>query len=299
MTHLIQDLDKKGLIHPPRWLPDNCHFLTVMGSIAYGCNEDTSDFDLYGWCIPERDVIFRHLAGNLEGFGTQLPVFDQWQEHGIFDQDALGGKGRTYDFQVFNIVKYFNLLMQNNPNIIDSCFTAQDCIINISRTGLIVREHRKMFLHKGSYHKFCGYLHSQIHKAGSNKRTGKRKELHEKYGTDVKFLYHCVRLAHEIEQILTEGDLDLRRHSEHLKAVRKGEISEEEVRKWVAEKEKFLEKAYEDSKLPWGPDEPKIKELLLHCLEEHYGSLDKCIVRQDKESVALREIRQILDKAGY
>lgn len=26
---LLQDLEKKKLIHPPEWLPDNCYYLTV------------------------------------------------------------------------------------------------------------------------------------------------------------------------------------------------------------------------------------------------------------------------------
>lgn len=34
-----------------------------------------------------------------------------------------------------------------------------------------------------------------------------------------------------------------------------------------------LEKLYTESKLPYSPDEEKLKALLLACLEEHYGSL--------------------------
>ena len=52
------------------------------------------------------------------------------------------------------------------------------------------------------------------------------------------------------------------------------------------------------SKLPYKPDEKKIKELLLNCLEHHYGNLSNCIVLQDRYVEGLKDIRGILDKLG-
>jgi hypothetical protein len=65
---------------------------------------------------------------------------------------------------------------------------------------------------------------------------------------------------------------------------------------WATEKEAQLEKVYVDSKLPWGPDEDKIKNLLLECLEMHYGSLEKCIVNPDVAIVALREVSDVIER---
>lgn len=131
-------------------------------------------------------------------------------------------------------------------------------------------------------------------KDGINKTT--RFEARKSHNADLKFLYHVVRLLDECEQILTEADLDLRRSKEHLKAIRRGEISEEEIRLWFSAKEKQLEQVYTDSKLSWGPDEEKIKKLLVDCLEHHYGSLSGCLVMPNIATLALREIRDILDK---
>jgi hypothetical protein len=61
-------------------------------------------------------------------------------------------------------------------------------------------------------------------------------------------------------------------------------------------KEKELEILYAESKLPHAPDEGKIKNLLLQCLEHHYGSLDKCIVNPDAAVTALREIQEVLER---
>ena len=111
-----------------------------------------------------------------------------------------------------------------------------------------------------------------------------------------KFAYHVVRLLDEIEQILAEGDLDIRRNRAQLKSIRRGDVPEEEIYRWASEKEKSLEKLYEESKLPWGPDEKAVKRLLLACLEEHWGSIDGCVVTDDHPILALREIADVIDR---
>jgi uncharacterized protein len=296
---LLQDLEKKKLINPPSWLSDNTQYLTIMGSTAYATATDSSDFDIYGFTIPRIEMIFPHLNGEIDGFGRQKQRFEQWIDHNIIDPDAQAGKGREYDLQVFNIVRYFHLALENNPNIIDSLFTSVECVLHSTQVANLVRENRKLFLHKGIVHKLRGYAMSQLHKAGSQTREGKRKEQVEKLGWDSKFLSHVVRLAHQAQDILEDHDLDLRRHKEHVKAVKRGEVSLEDVRKWFEEKERTLEKLYQTSTLRYEPDEGKIKALLLHVLEIHYGSLDKCIYQTGKSEQALTDIREVLNRYGY
>jgi predicted nucleotidyltransferase len=60
-----------------------------MGSQAYGVNTDTSDLDIYGVCIPPKEMIFPHLAGEIPGFGQQIQRFEMWQEHKVMS-GALG-----------------------------------------------------------------------------------------------------------------------------------------------------------------------------------------------------------------
>ena len=263
-----------------------------MGSVAYGVAGDASDSDIYGFCIPRKDMLFPHLSGEIEGFGKPKARFAQWQEHHIKDAD------KEYDFSIYNIVKYFQLAMDNNPNMIDSLFTPEFCVQHITRVGVMVREARKLFLHKGSWHKFKGYAYSQLHKAEiKNPKPGsKRAVLVERYGCDVKFLYHVVRLVDEAEQILAEHDLDLQRNREQLKAIRAGEMSLREVQEWFGVKEKALAELYTTSTLRHEPDQAAIKQLLLHCLEEHYGSLEDCVVNPDAAVAALREADTVLNK---
>ena len=289
--NIVQNLENRNLIKPPKWLHHSIMYLVSAGSVAYGTNKDTSDRDIMGWCIPEKHDIFPHLRGEIMGFGRQHQRFDQYIQHGIEDKD----KGCSYDITVFSIVKYFNLVMENNPNCLETLFFPQDCVLHITEVGQLVRENRKLFVHKGLWHKHKGYSFSQLHKMSSQERTGKRLDNYNLYGFDTKFASHVVRLLLQAEQLLSTGDIDVRLHSDHLKAIRNGEVKEQEIRDWFSSKEKELEKLYHESKLPWGPDESAIKDLLLKCLEHHYGSLDKCVERLDKYEIATQKIREILD----
>jgi predicted nucleotidyltransferase len=293
-------LAERGYHKPPRWLPGTLQYETQMGSVAYGVSSDTSDVDLYGFCIPPREMIFPHLAGEIPGFGRQLKRFEQYQQHHIQSPDELGGKGRVYDVTIFSIVKFFQLAMENNPNMVDALFTPQTLVLTSTKVGNMVRENRRLFLHKGSWHKFKGYAYSQKNKMYTKVPTegSSRREAYEQQGYDVKAAYHCVRLMLQVEQILTEGNLDLMRHREQLKSIRRGEWTPEQISQFFQDKEQGLERVYNESTLRHAPDEEKIKELLLQCLEEHYGSLSGVIETPDRALEKLRRIKELCEEAG-
>jgi len=287
---VISRLSERGIAAPPPWLPLNVMYETYVGSSAYGLHGDLSDRDLLGFCIPPKDLVFPHLRGEIPGFGRQIKRFNQYQQHHLAE-GAL-----TWDITIYSIVRYFQLVMENNPNMIDSLFTARKHITCSTTIGEMVREKRKIFLHKGAWFKFRGYSFSQLHKIRTKNPIGNRKKIVDKYGYDVKFAYHVIRLLLEIEQILVEGDLDLERNNEILKSVRRGDWTQERVEDWFSAKESALEQQYLDSTLPNEPPGDKIKELLLNCLEHHYGSLSGVIQVRDRYANAIDEIQEIVDR---
>lgn len=291
---LIERLHSKGLIKPPSFVIGGTQYLTIMGSVAYAVSSDTSDMDIYGWCIPPKDMIFPHLNGEILGFGRQIKRFEQFQQHHINEKDH----GKEYDLNIYNIVKFFQLVMDNNPNMIDSLFTDQTCVLKSTKLSDHVRDNRRLFLHKGSWHRFKGYAYQQMHKMKIKNPdpNSNRYEMVKTYGYDVKFAYHVVRLLNEVEQILMEGDLDLRRNNDQLKAIRRGEWTMQQIEQYFVDKEKGLEQLYLDSKLPKYPDEEKIKKVLLEVLEEHFGSLDGAIETKDHYRNILRQIQQLVSK---
>lgn len=348
MTLLTELYSKNLLNQPPPYVLNNTQYLTIMGSEAYGVKSDSSDIDIYGFCIPYKDIVFPHLSGEILGFGRQKKRFEQYQNHGIIDKE----NNKKYDIVIYNIIKYFHLTMECNPNMIDSLFTPQRCVLYANQLTNLVRENRKLFLSKLCLAKFKGYAYSQLHKLknksiieyvnlceklnipettsiteiedeimgkktlniynGNNKEDlftlqklakkiyqngniTKRLDSIKKYRYDTKFAYNIVRLLNECEQILLEEDIDLERNREQLKSIRRGDWSIKQINDYFNIKEKNIENIYAKSSLRIKPDENFIKQLLLKCLEMHFGSIDNCI-KVNKINNLVNDIENVLAK---
>lgn len=343
----VKELKKAEAITPPRFVYDQLHYEVIMGSFAYGVSSDTSDLDVYGFCVPPKSIVFPHTTGKyIFGYDPVKGNFEQWTEHHIKH------KNKEYDFTIYNIVKYFRLCADGNPNMVDSLFVPNRCVTHITQMGNLVRENRRLFLTKKCWHTFKGYAFSMLNKArnkikaeeitsirrfeaehdlgheitfdevekemkrrttistlknltneelktyyllykkGLNKT--KRFESQKIHNTDLKFLYHLVRLLGEVEQILLEGDLDLERNREQLKAIRRGDWTKERVEDYFETKEKDLESLYLKSNLPHGPDRDKIRDLLFECLEMH-GYKD-VMIKELNCGDLLNDIEDVLSK---
>lgn len=291
---LLHDLAAENLIHPPKWLPDTLAYLAIVGSESYGANlPGTSDQDLQGFCIPPKTDVFPHLAGEIPGFGTQKQRFGDWQEHHIHHKD------KEYDFAVYSIVKFFHLAMENNPNVLDIICVPDNCVKHITKVGQLVRDNRRVFFHAGCFHKFRGYASAQMAaiERGANRSNPKRAASIEAHGYDTKFLMHVMRLALECEQILLTGDLDLKRDSQFLLSVRRGDMTLEEGKAWWVSKARDLETAYTNCRaVPLEPDEDAIKRLLMQCLELHYGDLSQAVKLETPVERMLTELEALVSK---
>lgn len=294
MSSHVKILYEANIIRTPKWLPNNTMFEGITGSVAYGVSNDTSDMDIVGFCMPPKELMFPHLSGEIPGFGTQHKRFEQYQEYHIEVKEW----SKTFDITIYSIVKFFQLTMENNPNMVDALFLPRRCVLHSTPIYEKVRDNRNLFLHKGSWPKFKGYAYSQLHKinVGCNKQNPKRAESIAKYGYDVKFGYHIVRLLLEVEQILTEHTLDLSRNASVLKAIREGAWSLDKLKSWFEEKEEGLEKVYHNSTLRYTPNEQEIKNLLLEVIEMHYGNIPLELNVEAKAKSLIREMQELLER---
>jgi predicted nucleotidyltransferase len=293
MTSIVDKLHSQGLIKPPKFLVGGTQYEVIMGSFAYGVSSDTSDVDVYGFGIPPKEIVFPHTAGMIFEFDQNFPKFGQYQQHHI--KDPAGTK--EYDLNIYNVVKYFRLCANGNPNMIDSLFVPPNSIIHMTNIGTQLRENRHIFLSKKCWHTFKGYAYQQLNKIKkrTNSSNPKRAATIEKYGFDTKFGYNLVRLLNEVEQILTEGDIDLQRNREQLKDIRNGAWTLKQLEDYFVKKESELETLYTNSKaVPHSIREEEIKQLLVNILEEYYGNLEKCVTIVNKDTVKLNKIREIL-----
>ncbi|MCK9597012.1 nucleotidyltransferase domain-containing protein [Candidatus Pacearchaeota archaeon] len=268
------------------WIVDNMQYETIVGSYAYGCNVEESDFDIYAYTIPPKEFLVPNFYGYFYGFDKIIPSFDQYATNKKFKYKKMEAEGTVY-----NIVKYFRLIMENNPNMLDTLFTRNHLHTHNTNIGKIVIENRKLFVSKKSYHTFRGYASKQRENMIERNPSGKRKEIVDKFGYDVKYAAHLIRLLLECEQLLETGEMDLMRDKEILKSIRRGEWSSEKILDFFDRYEPRLDKLYESSKIQYEPDTKKIKDLLIWCLEEYYGDL-----RLTKNSNIADILNKIQDK---
>ena len=295
----LQRLTDRGLVKPPRWLPGNVQYETIMGSVAYGVSSDTSDVDVYGWAIPPKEDIFPHLRGEIPGFGKPgQAVRAVYQEHHVEDRDALAGHGphlRPDDLRHRQVLPPGD---GEQPERHRLAVHARDLrpaqhagsAISCGRTAGCSST-------RGPGPSSKGTPTSQLHKLAIKQPQGKRAELVAEHGFDTQVRLPR-RAAHRrgrddpaggghrppAQQRATQGDPPGR--------VDRGAAAGLVRREGVAPGAGSTPRA----RCGRRPDEPKIKALLITALEEHYGSLEGCVVDPDRAVVALRNIQAELER---
>ena len=131
---------------------------TYSGSIMYGTNRPDSDVDIRGVCFSPIEAI------------VGLSPFEQYKPSG---DEAIGFTSETFgiesdDIQIYSIGKFFKLLLDANPNIIELLFT--NSYLYNSATWLRICTNKKLFLSNKIIHTFSGYAYAQLVKIERHKR---------------------------------------------------------------------------------------------------------------------------------
>jgi uncharacterized protein len=203
----------------------------VIGSRAYGLNDEGSDTDRRGIYLPPAE---RH-----------------WSLAGVPEQLENHERQECY----WELRKFLILALKANPNILECLYSP--LVETATPLAQELLAMRSIFLSRLVYQTYNGYVMSQFKRLGQDLRT--RGELNWKHAM------HLLRLLLSGAGVLREGIVPLRveEHRERLLAVRRGAVAWDEIDAWRLQLHKDLDAAYATTHLPELPDYERANGFLI------------------------------------
>ena len=213
---------------------------SVVGSGVHGIAiAGTDDHDEMGVYIEPPEYVL--------GIGREREDFiSRTQPEGV-----RSGPGDV-DLVLYGLRKYLRLAMKGNPTALIPLYAPTSDLIVTSELGWELRDSRHWFLSQEAVERFLGYMHSQHERMlgrGKRNRVPNRPELIEKYGWDVKYGSHALRLAHQGWEIASRGTLTLPLEPEvreRVLSVKRGEVPRDEVSAEISALEAMVRASLDD-----------------------------------------------------
>ncbi len=203
-------------------LYDRVIFRCVIGSRAYGLDDDQSDTDYRGIFLPPAE-----LHWSLYGVPEQLECYET-QEH------------------YWEVQRFLVLALKANPNVLECLYTP--LVEQATPLADELLNMRSLFLSRLVYQTYNGYVMSQFKKLQSDLRNqGQVKGKH---------VMHLIRLLISGISVLRHGFVPVRvdEHRDQLLAIKRGEMAWEATEKWRLSLHAEFDRALSESKLPDRPN---------------------------------------------
>lgn len=219
---------------------------SVVGSGVHGIAiEGTDDHDEMGVYIEPPEWILG-VEKHREDYISRT------QPEGV-----RSGHGDT-DLVIYSLRKYLRLAIKGNPTVMLPLYAPAESLVIVTPLGEELRAMREAFLSQVAVERFLGYMRSQHERMlGQSKRNvPNRPELIEKYGWDVKYGSHALRLAHQGFEIASTGNLTLpmpARERERVLAVKRGEVARDEVSAEISRLESAVRSLLDEGGTPLPP----------------------------------------------
>lgn len=240
---------------------------TVVGSGVHGIAiAGTDDHDEMG--------VYIEPAGNVVGLRGSA-------QHYVFrtqPEGARSGPGDT-DLVSYSLHKYLRLATKGNPTALLPLYAPADALIVVTPLGEELRTLAPAVLSRAAVHRFLGYLGAQRQRllGHSRGKVPNRPELVERYGYDVKYASHALRLAYQGLEVARDARLTLPMPTverERVLAVKRGEVPRlEDVLAEIAEVQGQVEDLLASGKtpLPEEPDLAAISDWSTSAHRRHWG----------------------------
>ena len=241
--------------------PRDIIHLFVGGSQLHGAKvHGYDDLDIYG-CYIEPPT---HILGL------------RAMEHFVWSSGSDREKNTADDVDVtmYSLHRWGELILKGNPAILHFLYATNqsDC----RAWDRDIAPLRDKFLSKRSAEQYLGFAESQRMRLTGERgmgRHGQRPDLVEKYGFDVKFAMHYIRLLYECRELLKEKQLTLPRpelERTHLIGIRSGKYTQDEVFAVGRELKAECEELLAASDLPETPDVEEVSRILSSGYVQHW-----------------------------
>lgn len=239
---------------------------SVVGSGVHGIAiEGTDDHDEMGIYIEPPEYVL----------GVERQREDYiWRTQ---PEGVRSGHG-DIDLVLYSLKKYLRLAIKGNPTVLLPLFAPEESLVVVTPLGEELRDMRTAFMSRLAVERFLGYMHSQHERMlGQSKRNvPNRPELIERYGWDVKYGSHALRLAYQGFEIASTGSLSLPlpdRERERVLATKRGEVDRDEVSAEISRLEASVRAILDEdrSPLPKAADLDRISAWAISAQRRHWG----------------------------
>ncbi|NEO91832.1 MAG: nucleotidyltransferase domain-containing protein [Moorea sp. SIO3G5] len=203
-------------------LYDHVIYRCVVGSRAFGLDDENSDIDRRGIYLP--------------------PAVVHWSLYGIPEQLENHETQECY----WELQKFIILALKANPNVLECLYTPLvETATPLAQELLAIRD---IFLSKLVYQTYNGYVMSQFKKMEQDFRT--------KGAVRLKHAMHLIRLLLSGITVLKEGFVPVKveEYRQQLLAIRRDEMPWEEVTAWRLSLHQEFDAAFANTNLPERPD---------------------------------------------
>ncbi len=205
-------------------------FRCVVGSRAYGLDHEDSDVDRRGFFLPPAE-----LHWGLAGAPKQIES--------------------DHEECYWDVEKFLRLALKANPNVLECMYSPM-----IEKSTPLAQElinMRGIFLSRHVHRTYNSYVLSQFKKM--------EQDLRNAHELKWKHVMHLIRLLLSGVVVLREGFVPLRveQHRDRLLAIRRGEITWDDVENWRLRLHRELDEALQTTSLPEHPDYVWANDFLL------------------------------------
>jgi hypothetical protein len=205
-------------------------YAAVVGSRAFGLATDDSDTDTRGVYVAPTPTFWSLAKPPVHVEGPD-PEWFSWE-----------------------VERFCELALKANPNLLEVLHSP--LVVRRTELGEELLGLRAAFLSQLAYQTYSGYVLSQFTKLEA--------DLRQRGAPKWKHVMHLIRLLLSAQELLATGRLmvEVGEHRDRLLAVRRGELSWDDVERWRLDLHRSLDDAVQHSPLPAVPDVARVDDWL-------------------------------------